>query len=415
MRYFILFTVFFFYLNPSLAQNNNKLKIFLDCSNVWCDQDYIRTEINIVDFLLDRIAADVHVLITSQRTGGGGREYQMIFFGQKSYSSLKDTLTFSTDPNSTEFERRDEILKNLKIGLVPFLIKSGSIANISVNMKAEKDQMEDKTLQKDPWNYWVFNVGADGNFNADKNYKNLNLSGNFSMNRTTDKNKIYFNGRYGINQNVFEYKEDTVFTKIIIKNHNYRLRHGWVFSIDDHWSYGYEASLDRSTFSNNQNRFFIQPAIEYSIFPYSEVNNKFLTFRYGIDYTYYNYYDSTIYHKKEESLYGHELEIAISFNQKWGNISSGIEYRNYFHDWSLNNLGMYSEIDLRITGGLSVFIYFRGEIVHDQLYLPKGGATEEEVLTRRRQLESNYNLFTFFGVNYRFGSNLNNFVNPRFR
>jgi hypothetical protein len=46
--------------------------------------------------------------------------------------------------------------------------------------------------------------------------------------------------------------------------------------------------------------------------------------------------------------------------------------------------------------------------------LVKGDATEQEVLTRKRQLASTYNYYTSFGLNYRFGSILNNFVNPRF-
>jgi len=71
-------------------------------------------------------------------------------------------------------------------------------------------------------------------------------------------------------------------------------------------------------------------------------------------------------------------------------------------------------VDIRITGGLSFNIYTSAELIHDQLFLPKEGATPQEVLTRRRQLASGYRLFTFFGISYRFGSKLNNFVNPRF-
>ena len=59
-------------------------------------------------------------------------------------------------------------------------------------------------------------------------------------------------------------------------------------------------------------------------------------------------------------------------------------------------------------------MYSFAGLIHDQVYLPKGGATEQEILTRRRQLESAYNFFTGFGINYRFGSKINNFVNPRF-
>lgn len=61
----------------------SRLRVFIDCSNTWCDMQHIKTEINVVDFLFDNAASDVHVLITSQRTGSGGSEYQLIFFGQQ--------------------------------------------------------------------------------------------------------------------------------------------------------------------------------------------------------------------------------------------------------------------------------------------------------------------------------------------
>ena len=69
---------------------------------------------------------------------------------------------------------------------------------------------------------------------------------------------------------------------------------------------------------------------------------------------------------------------------------------------------------VRISGGLSFNVGAFGGLTRDQLYLPKGGATEQEVLTRRRQLASGYNYYTSFGLSYRFGSKLSNFVNPRF-
>jgi len=53
-------------------------------------------------------------------------------------------------------------------------------------------------------------------------------------------------------------------------------------------------------------------------------------------------------------------------------------------------------------------------LVHDQVYLAKSGATQQEVLTRIRQLKSSFYFQNRFGISYRFGSKLNNFVNPRF-
>ncbi len=159
---------------------------------------------------------------------------------------------------------------------------------------------------------------------------------------------------------------------------------------------------------------FLKSAVEYNIFPYKEVNSKFFTVSYGLNVRKNKYYDTTIYNKIKETLYAHGVEGNISFNQKWGSTSVGINYQNYLHDFKLFNLGVSGNINVRITGGLSFNFFAFGGLTRDQLYLPKGGATEQEILTRRRQLASGYNYYTSFGINYRFGSKLNNFVNPRF-
>ena len=54
-----------------------RLRVFLDCHV--CDFDFMRTEINFVDYVRDRQDAQVHILVTNQPTGGGGTEYTLHF------------------------------------------------------------------------------------------------------------------------------------------------------------------------------------------------------------------------------------------------------------------------------------------------------------------------------------------------
>lgn len=405
----------------AVAQNRpviqDRLKVFIDCQS-GCDMTFIRSEINIVDFLLDRQAADVHVLITDQNTGGGGDEYQLIFFGQNQFRLLKDTLRFINDPNATDFEERDLLIKYLKLGLAPYIARTKMAGDIQIQMKTEKkddDSAKSSSgITKDPWNYWVFRAGANGNINADAVYKDQRWGGNFSANRTTEDLKVNFSLYGSKNKSVFEYEENGVTQKIVVNNHNYQLSHYLVKSINSHWSYGYEANYYQNSFANMKGQIFVRAAVEYDIFPYKEVNNRFFTISYG--FTGYNnhYYDTTIYNKTKETLFGQRADANISFNQKWGSSSIGINYRNYFHDWKLFNLGINASTNIRITGGLSFEIYLYGALTRDQINLPKGGATEQEILTRRRQIASGYSYYTSFGLSYRFGSKLNNFVNPRF-
>lgn len=403
--------------NASTNTGSQRLKVFVDCSNTWCDNTFIRTEINIVDFLLDRIAADVHILITSQQNGSGGSQFQMIFYGQNRFKNITDTLKYNLDPNATDSERRDAMVKYIKLGLTPFIMKTDYAGEINIQMKKAEQKANEKNINtntKDKWNYWVFRLGASGNLSMDKVYKSNSYRTNISADRTTDKLKTGFRINANSNVSKYEYETPTGIEKYEVKNSSYGFNHFMVVSINQHWSYGYEINYKNSTFSNLKGSIYISPGIEYAIFPYKLVNNKFFTVSYVIDYSRNKYYDTTVYNKTKESLMGHKLSANLSLNQKWGNINTSISYRNYFSDWKLNNLGINLNVNVRISGGLSFYAYSFGGLIRDQIYLPKGGATEQEILTRRRQLASAYNFYTGFGFNFRFGSKLNNFVNPRF-
>jgi hypothetical protein len=400
------------------AQNNpqGKLKVYIDC-RVDCDFSFFKSEITIVDFVLDRVSADAYVLLTGQRLGGGGMQYEMNFYGQNTFDNYTDTLFFDVTPNSTQSETRETILQYLKLGFSPLIAKTPFASSVKMLMKQDTTDAP-PPYESDPhdkWNFWVFRVGASGQVNADHIYKNNVISTDLSANRTTDKLKVDFYLNGDLRNSVYTtYQGDTSMTRYRVKNHNYRFYHTLVRSFSDHWSYGYQTSFSNNTFDNYLFKVFFSPAIEYNVFRYKDVNSRFFVIRYGVDVNYSAYYDTTIYNKTRETLFGHRFSAAITLNKKWGNFSGGIFYRNYFKDWSLNIMGVTANTNVRIGGGLSFFVRLNASMVHNQLNLVKGNVTEQEVFTRQRQLASNYNYYTSFGLSFRFGSILNNFVNPRF-
>ncbi len=317
---------------PASAQNfmgqDQRLSVFIDC-NTHCDMDFIRTEINIVDFLLDRQAADVHVLITRQETGGGGNQYQFIFFGQNQLKQMADTIRFNTAANATPFEERELFIKYLKLGLTPFIARTASAKDIEINMKKKPNENkgEGKALSstvKDPWNYWVFRIGMNGNFDADEVYKNSRLSGNLSANRVTEESKIGFELNAGKNRDSYTIDDSNgVSKKIVNNNDDYELQQFGIKSISTHWSFGYQVVFSRNTFSNNKHRALFNTGIEYNIFPYKEVNTKFFTLAYTVNVRRNAYFDTTLYDKTAETLFGQELEAKLRIKQKWGSISPG--------------------------------------------------------------------------------------------
>ena len=73
-----------------------------------------------------------------------------------------------------------------------------------------------------------------------------------------------------------------------------------------------------------------------------------------------------------------------------------------------------SALIIRLFKGFSFNIFTELSRTRDQIYLPKGEATTEEILVRQRQLATGYQYFLNFGISYSFGSIFNNIVNPRF-
>ena len=157
MRHFFVVILIILITVPSIAQeqNSEKLKVFMDCSNTWCEMEYFRSKINLIDFYRDQLLSDVHVLITSDFNASGGRLYQMIFYGLNEYEGTIDTLVYNTHPNATDFERRDQMLKYLKLGLLPWVLKTQQAEELSIEMFSENQQeeLEQGILEEDKWNY----------------------------------------------------------------------------------------------------------------------------------------------------------------------------------------------------------------------------------------------------------------------
>jgi hypothetical protein len=404
----------------SFAQDKKgKLKLFVDC-NTYCDFDYLKREITLVDFTLDNKDADVHILITEQSNGGGGSQFQLIFFGQNGFRNMQDTLRYNVEPNSTDFMKREQIAKYIQLGLAPYVAKTDYAKYATINLKQNTDNKDEPKLAptKDKWNYWVFNVGVNGNLSGSKVYEGFYYRANVSASRVTEDLKIRFSINSSKNKDIYHIEDPYGSFEpydVINSNHSSDFSHLLVKSINKHWSYGYSLNVSQSSFSNLKAQTVVNPAIEYNIFPYTQSTTKLLTLRYGLDIRRNDYYDTTIFIKTNEVVAGHGLNVGLSFTQKWGTSYVGIDYHNYFkNNWKFYNVGLSSYFDVRITRALSFYTQMFGGLVRDQIYLSGKNAKPDDILVRRRQLASTYNYYCNFGINYRFGSKLNNFVNPRF-
>jgi hypothetical protein len=383
--------------------------VFLDCSRRDCDLDYIRTEITFVNYVRDRENADVHILVTRQRTGSGGREYTLAFLGRGKHKGRDSTLKYYSKSTDSEDQVRQGFVNVLKQGLIPYLYDTPLAEFITVSYagatKAPSVPVHDK------WNYWVFYTSFRGNLSFEEQSKRYSYSVSLSANRTTEETKfrLWANGNF--NERRYEISEEE---KVESKTSRKTLFTQLVKSIDDHWSYGISVSLYSSTYDNADLFTSIGPAVEYNIFPYEQATRRELRIQYRLNYSIRNYDEITIFDKEKESLFSQQLQIVWEMKEPWGSMGVQLRGSSFLHDWSKNNIRLEAGLSMRVFKGLSFNIEGEYSRVRDQLALPKSGASKDEILLELKQLATSYDLRLEMGFSYRFGSIYSNIVNPRF-
>jgi hypothetical protein len=376
------------------------LNVFMEAS------DYIRKEIPYINYVRDIKDAGVYIISTYQTTGSGGAEYTYFLVGQHQYAGMKDTISFTTIPGETQDQIRTRQVNTLKMGLMRYVAKTPLAKYMSINFTEPLSE----TVSTDKWDSWVFRTSIYGYLDGEQSYKASYMNGSVSASRITKDWKINLSARLNYNRDRFDVDGEIITSRNNSKSFNSLI----VKSISNHWSYGGSLSLFSSSYSNLDFAATAMPGIEYDLYPYSESTRRQLRLLYSLGFSLSNYTDSTIYDKVLENHLRHSFNAAYEIVQKWGSIDLSIQYSNYFHDWSKNNLSVYGYIDLRIAKGLNVNFGGSAALVHDQLGLVKGGATTEEVLLRRKELATQFQYFTSFGLTFTFGSIYNNVVNPRF-
>ena len=98
----------------------------------------------------------------------------------------------------------------------------------------------------------------------------------------------------------------------------------------------------------------------------------------------------------------------------WGTASVSLEGSHYFRNIKFYRLELEGEVSFRVWKGLRFNVDGGGSRIHDQLGLPAGGASLEEVLLRRRELETSFDYYFSVGLSLTFGSVRSQVVNPRF-
>ncbi|WP_179344484.1 hypothetical protein [Winogradskyella ursingii] len=408
LKYLTLISFFFLLFNLSAQEDTTEqLRIFLDCDV--CDSTFLRQNLGNVQFVRDQGLSDVHLFFVTQRNGSGGRSYDVDFIGKGDFDDINYKLSFSTDSNMTGDDVRRRILENLKLGLVRFWIENGTTTEVFVNVPSPANEVE-KVEEKDPWNFWVFRLGASGFFDGQESNKGGRLNLSVSARRVTAKNKFSFRASFNENKSTFTFDGED----IVAVNNRKSINISDVISINDHWSYGLFGNIGTSTFNNYDLFWRLRPAIEYNFFKYEDSAEKQLILSYRNGLVYNDYTERSVFGEDEETLFQHSFLFGGSFRQEWGNINGEASFDQYLHDTELQSFGFFLGANIRVFKGFNFNVSGNYRITRDQINLPAGDVSLEELLLQQQQLQSGYNYFVSLGFSYQFGSIYNSIVNPRF-
>ena len=385
-----------------------RLKVHLDCDN--CFGDYIREEVNVVEYVRDPAEADVHVLISQSDTGSGGTERSIALIGLGRFKGVDFTSRALSQSGDTEDTQRRRLATAITIGLLNYLSADGVSGELTVEVQ-QASQPPQAGPSTDPWNFWVMSIEGSIAMAGEESNRQLDMGAEIAADRITDDWKITFGLEIEHRREDFDLDQDEPlhaarderdFDALVAR------------SLSEHWSVGARTSVDSSTFDNIAARAFFGPAIEYNLFPYSQYTRRQLRIGYAVGPYYARYYEETLLLKMSDAMTEQRASLTIDQLEPWGSLQAELEYSTFFPDPSRYRMQLEGEVSVRIARGLSLALEGSTSRIRDQLAIPRRGVKPEEVLLRLRRLRSGYDYDLQVGLTYTFGSIFNTIVNPRF-
>jgi len=403
--------------------NGDRVSVVRGCASRCCDLNYFRTELAWVNWVRIPEGADVHLIMTSQATGSGGREYQFDFIGNGD-TGYEEQLAHQASPTDTDRETLDEIAHTIGVGLLYFATTNGFFESVdafhevadALDIDSEEIDPRERvvTVQEveDPWDFWVFRLGGRTELNGEQTRQTRRIDGNFSASRVTPTWKMNFRGNVNYNQREIDLADDSKFTD---SRTDWGFSELIAYSLAEHWSIGFQGEVRRIVRFNQDFRAEITPALEYSFFPYEEATRRALTVFYQIGPAYRRYIEETVFGQMAETRWEQSLEFELSQRQQWGDASISMTGSHFLHNVDLYNVRLGGQIDYRVARGVSLNAEGNISWVNDQIYLSAEGATDAEALLNLQQRSQDFNYSLQLGFSFQFGSIYNNVVNNRFR
>ena len=387
-----------------------ELSVYLDCKKRSCDGEFIRRELAMVDFVRDPKDAQVHALITKQRSASG-RRFELLLYGLRSFDGQDFNLQVATPNDASNDQQRRAVLDKLKLGLTPYLLRTSLADSISVNFDAPVTRiLADEGDTYDPWNYWVFRSEVGGKMENEDSRKLEETWTSFSANRVTEDWRLGVGIDYKQKNRQFLLEDGSKLDDNTSRN---SITAAAIKSLSPNWSVGLGASGQQSTYRNLDLSQRVAAALEYNIFPYRLSAEKALTLGYFLGATNYSYEQTTVFGLLEETRVDHGVFAELDIAQTWGDASIALRSAQMLDDPSLYRVTVGGNLNYRIARGLSVSVWGESSLVKDQIYLANVDASTSDILLGSAALNTDTETKIGISLRYTFGSIYNNIVNNR--
>jgi hypothetical protein len=353
------------------------LRIFIDCYE--CDTEFLRQNVTFVDYMRDRTDADLHVLVTTQSTGGGGTSWTVKFIGLGRYLSQDRTQTFSTQQTATGDDRRKEFARVFRLGLAGYAADTAVARQLELTWKPPAQQTAAGPARRDAWHLWVFRMNGNGSVNGEQSTKSRRYNASFSGNRVTKDWKISLSHNRNASENRFTLSDGT---KLKSSSDSWGVNALAVKSLGPRLSMGGRVNASHSSFSNSNRAVSVYPGIEYDFFPYTDFQRRSLTIWYELGPNFYDYREVTIFNKVKETVIKQQVDVTLALRQPWGSarVFTGVS-QDVRHP-SRYSVSLNGSTDVRLFKGFSFNIFASYSKIQDQIALPLAGASADEVLLR---------------------------------
>ncbi len=398
----------------SSAGPADAIRVFLDCqgdTNLGCASEFFVLELPYVIWTRDRLFADVQFLATTIRTGSGAFQYTVTALGRGRFSGRADTSVVNTLPNESEDGVRRKLASSIALLLVPY-VRLTSVAprlRLVYDAPANARQATPGSV-KDPWNFFVLQLEGNGFLQTESRQTFANMDADVRVRRVTEKNAIRFGWNQSVRYNSFEINDSTTVTNTI-RNGVFFVR--GVKALGPRLSAGLMTNAGFNEFNNTELFWRAAPVIEYNFFPWKQATSRQIAIAYGVGPRFFRWKEATIFGRSSEWRMQQELVIGSDVRQSWGNVNASVRYASFIPDLTKWNLSLNGQTSLNLIKGLSFNLGGGASLIRDQIFLAAEGQTPEQILTQRRALASDFNIFMFTGLSYSFGSIYNSVVNPR--